>query len=60
MLGKLQDSGGISLVEFLLNVVILIILFTVVFPAYMAFREKLETLNNRSYQQAEVRQDSRP
>jgi len=56
MFGKLQNSGGISLVEFLLNVAILIILFTVAFPAYMAFREKLETSKDRSYQQAEVRQ----
>ncbi len=60
MFRKLQDTRGISLVEFLLNVAILIILFTLAFPAYMALREKLGTSNNRSYQQAEVRQDSRP
>jgi len=55
MFGRLKDTSGISLVEFLLNVAILIILFTLAFPAYMAFREKLVTSNNRSYQQAEVR-----
>jgi len=55
MFGRLKDTRGISLVEFLLNVAILIILFTLAFPAYMAFREKLVTSNNRSYQQAEVR-----
>ncbi len=60
MFRKLQDTRGISLVEFLLNVAILIILFTLAFPAYIAFREKLGTSNNRSYQQAEVRQDSTP
>jgi len=60
MFGRLKDCRGISLVEFLLNVAILIILFTLAFPAYITFREKLGTSNNRSYQQAEVRQDSTP
>ncbi len=60
MFGKLKDTRGISLIEFLLNVAILIILFTLAFPAYIAFREKLGTSNNRSYQQAEVQQDRRP
>ena len=60
MLDKLKDSRGISLVEFLLNVAILVILFTLAFPAYMAFRDKLENSHNKSYQQAEFRQDSRP
>ncbi len=60
MFGRLKDTRGISLVEFLLNVAILIILFSLAFPAYIAFREKLGTSNISSYQQAEVRQDSRP
>ncbi len=60
MFGKLKDSRGISLIEFLLNVAILIVLFTLAFPAYMTFRDKLENSYNRSYQQAEFRQDSIP
>ncbi len=60
MFEKLQDSGGISLVEFLLNVAVLIILFALAFPAYIAFREKLVSPNSRTYQQAEFLQDRKP
>jgi len=60
MFRNLKDARGISLVEFLLNVAVLIILFALAFPAYIAFREKIEISHNRSDQPAEVYQESRP
>ena len=60
MIKPLQNPRGVSLVEFLLNVAVLIFLFALAFPAYIAFREKLVSPNSRVYQHAEFHHDRIP
>ncbi|NIO08637.1 MAG: hypothetical protein GTO40_11755 [Deltaproteobacteria bacterium] len=57
MIRLLKNSRGISLIEFLLNVVILIVLFTLAFPAYMALREKIMGADKGAYRQAGLHQN---